>query len=117
MEVINSRILATRDTTEHWNEKRFFVPMKGEVIIYMDHGQIEDRDGNIVNVPGIKIGDGQAYLIDLPFIGTDVSNQILQQLHTHSEDTAVHVSQQDRIFWNNKLNCQVDDECLLLTRQ
>lgn len=116
MEVINSRILVTRDTTEHWNTKRSFIPIKGEIIVYMDHGQ-KTENGTIVDVPGIKIGDGKAYLIDLPFVGEDVSQRILQELHTHSEDTVIHISQQDRNFWNNKLNCQVDDECLLLTRQ
>ena len=117
MEIINSRILATRDTTAHWNAKRSFIPMRGEIIIYMDYCQSNDGNGNITDVPGIKIGDGKAYLLDLPFVGSETSKQILRELHEHTENSAIHVSQQDRNFWNNKLNCQVDDECLLLTRQ
>ena len=114
---INARILARRDTTEHWNANRSFVPLRGEVIVYTDHGQMEDGYGNTINVPGVKIGDGSAYLIDLPFVGNDTRYQILQELREHSGNTVIHVTQQDRDFWNNKLNCLVNDGVLTLNRQ
>jgi hypothetical protein len=117
METINSRVLVTRDTTANWNEVRSFIPKRGEIIVYTDHGHVNDGNGNTIDIPGIKIGDGNAYLIDLPFVGTDISQQIMHDLNQHTEDSSIHVSQQDRNFWNNKLNCQVDNECLLLTRQ
>lgn len=117
MEIVNSRILATRDTTANWNAKRSFIPMRGEIIIYMDYCQSDDGNGHIIDIPGIKIGDGQAYLLDLPFVGDNISKQILQELHEHTQNSEIHVSQEDRNFWNNKLNCQVNDEDLILTRQ
>lgn len=56
-----------------------------------------------VYVPGIKIGDGSAYVVDLPF---------------------VNVTSEQINFWNNKVNCYLepelvvggDDETLIFTR-
>ena len=39
-----------------------------------------------VSIPGIKVGDGTSFLIDLPFL-------------------TVGVSEIDREFWNNKVDC------------
>ena len=114
--IVNARILARRDTTEHWNANRNFVPLRGEVIIYTDHGQMQDNFGNTIDVPGIKIGDGSAYLIDLPFVGNDVRYQILQELREHTGNTVIHVTQEDRDFWNNKLNYVINDGNLTLNR-
>ena len=116
MTTINARILARRDTTENWNNYRSFIPLKGEVIIYTDHGKMDDGYGNQIDVPGIKIGDGNAYLIDLPFVGADVRYQILTELREHSENTLIHVTQADRDFWNNKLNYTINDGNLTLNR-
>ena len=116
MDSVKARILAMRDTTAHWDEKRSFIPMRGEIIIYTDHGQIEDEFGNVVNVPGIKIGDGSAYLIDLPFVNDDVRYQILTELRLHSGNRDIHVTSEEKTFWNNKLNCTVDNGNLILNR-
>ena len=116
METLKARILARRDTTENWNRKRNFIPLRGEVIIYTDAGQMEDDFGNTINVPKIKIGDGLAYLIDLPFVGNDVRYQILRELRDHSENALIHVSTEDREFWNNKLNYTMSGETLILNR-
>lgn len=116
MDTINTRIQLKRDTTENWNKKRSFIPLRGEVIIYTDHGKIDDGYGNMIDVPAVKIGDGKAYLIDLPFAGADVRYQILQEIREHSENTVIHVNEEDRNFWNNKLNCQVNDGVLILNR-
>ena len=117
MDRVKTRILATRDTTENWNAKRDFIPLRGEVIIYTDHGQMDDGFGNMIDVPGIKIGDGGAYLIDLPFVGNDVRYQILQELREHTGNEVIHITQEEREFWNNKLNCEVSaDGVLTLNR-
>ena len=60
MDQVNARICARRDTTANWNAHRDFVPMRGEIIIYMDAGHMDDGYGHQSNVPGIKIGDGNA---------------------------------------------------------
>lgn len=104
------------DTTENWNEKLSYVPNRGDIIIYTDHGKIPDDYGELVNVPGIKIGDGNAYLIDLPFVGADVRYQILTELRAHTNNTVIHITDEERQFWNNKLNCTVNNGNLILNR-
>lgn len=116
MDTIPARIRVTRDTTANWNAVRDFVPLRGEVIIYTDHGQIQDDFGNTINVPGIKIGDGSAYLIDLPFVNDDVRYQILTELREHSGNTDIHVTQNEKNFWNNKLNYTINNGNLILNR-
>ena len=109
MTTLNARILARRDTVANWNSHLSFIPLKGEIIIYTDAGHTDDGQ----DVPNIKIGDGNAYLIDLPFVGADRTNYILQQLGEHTGNSSIHVSQADRTFWNNKLNCSIDGEVLI----
>ena len=116
MTVLNANILARRDTTENWNLNRGFIPLQGEIIIYTDHGKMDDGYGNMINVPGIKIGDGNAYLIDLPFVGAEERYAILQELREHTGNWSIHVSDADRSFWNNKLNYSMHDGNLVLNR-
>ena len=33
-------------------------------------------DDGLIDVPGIKIGDGNAYNIDLPYVGDDIEQKI-----------------------------------------
>ena len=116
MDMVNARISHKSDTTEHWNAARTFIPLRGEIIIYTDHGQIDDGYGNMINVPGIKIGDGSAYLIDLPFVGAEERYAILSELRNHTSDWSIHVSTADRIRWDNTLNYSVNDGNLILNR-
>lgn len=117
MDMVNARISHKSDTTEHWNAKRSFIPLRGEIIIYTDHGQMDDGYGNTINVPGIKVGDGNAYLIDLPFVGAEERYAILHELRTHTNDWSIHVSAEDRSFWNNKLNYTINDGNLIFNRR
>lgn len=116
MDTINARILARRDTTLEWNSNRSFIPMRGEIIIYTDYGKIYDEFGNETNVPGVKIGDGSAYLIDLPFVNDNVKRDILQELGEHANNTNIHVTSTEKDFWNNKLNFEVFNGNLILNR-
>lgn len=116
MDTISARICVRRDTTANWNAQIGFIPLRGEVIIYTDHGQITDEFGNTISVPGIKIGDGNAYLIDLPFVGADVRYQILTELREHSGNTEIHVTGTEKEFWNNKLNYTINDGNLTFNR-
>lgn len=104
------------DTTQNWNEKIGYIPNRGDIVIYTDKGTIVDDYGETVNVPGVKIGDGNAYLIDLPFVGADVRYQILTELRAHTENRVIHVTDEERQFWNNKLNCTVNNGNLILNR-
>lgn len=108
--------IVSENTTAGWNSNPKYLPKKGEICIYTDYMTIQDDMGNDVTYPGIKIGDGNSYLIDMPFVGDDTRYLLLRRLQEHENDAVVHVTQQDRDFWDNKLNCDVNGETLILTR-
>lgn len=99
------------NTSEHWNANPLYVPDIGEMVIYTDR-----RTVNGINYPGIKIGDGNAYLVDLPFIGDDLYEQIMGVLSNHINNSDIHVTTEEKEFWNNKLNCEVENGTLILNR-
>lgn len=107
--VVHGRIQNKRDTTENWNSALGFIPMKGEVIIYEDY---EVVDG--ANIPGIKIGDGTTYVQDLPFVGSYERDLLL----LHINNAGIHVSPEEKEFWNNKINTTdyLIGEALIFTR-
>lgn len=97
------------NTTEYWNSKEHFVGQKGHIYVYTDHGIVDGQ-----YIPAVKIGDGQAYLIDNPFVS---SNQEL--LMSHIENHTIHISPEERTFWNNKVRCDettVSGETLTFTK-
>ena len=106
---VAGRIQSKHDTTENWNNARGFIPMKGEAIIYEDY---EVVDG--VNIPGIKVGDGTTYVQDLPFVGGYERDLLL----LHISNASLHVSPEEKEFWNNKINTtdSLAGETLILTR-
>lgn len=116
---VNSRIQLKRDTTANWNEALGFIPLEGELIIYNDYQTVQKEVGgeirNVV-IPGLKIGDGMAYVQDLPFVGEDLRDVIME----HVNNPEIHVSMRDRLFWNNKLNvndaAELVDGALILNR-
>ena len=95
----NLRIVTT-GTTAEWAARTDYVPLAGEIIVYTDH----DEAGGI-SVPAVKIGDGSAYAVDLPFVSDDIRT-ILQE---HVADTAVHITAADRDAWNGKVRCYYDE--------
>lgn len=102
-------------TTEYWNNAVGYIPGPGEVIIYSDY-RTKIVDGQTVNIPGIKIGSGNAYVQDLIFLDQDLSDA----LYAHILNKAIHVTQADKNRWNNKLNVddnsEVVDEVLIFNR-
>lgn len=78
------------DTKAGWASKSSFVPVENCICIYTDYKTI---DG--VDIPGFKVGDGNAYLIDLPFI----TDWIIPGL----------VTDEERNFWNNKVTAYLDN--------
>ena len=108
---LNTRIQLKRDSTANWNAARGMIPLRGELIIYNDYKTIQKEiDGEIrtVQIPGIKIGDGSAYVQDLPFIDEELRDKIM----LHINNPNIHVTLEEKIFWNNKLN--VDDNAELV---
>lgn len=85
-----------KTTQEWWSENPKTFSEAGEIYVFSDARSYEEEyeeNGEIltrtVNIPGIKIGDGQTYVIDLPF-STITDEQIN--------------------FWNNKVNCYLEIE-------
>ena len=111
MAVLETRIKLKRDTTANWDNAQGFIPLQGEVIIYTDHEKTTRIIGNKdveVDVPGIKIGTGNAYVQDLPFVDEDLRNQLM----AHIDDMDLHTTLEEKLFWNNKVN--IDDEYEML---
>ena len=116
---IDTRIKQKRDSTANWNAARGFIPLEGELIIYNDYKLIQKTiDGELrtIQVPGIKIGDGQTYVQDLPFIDEELRDKIM----IHINNPNIHVTLQEKLFWNNKLNvndnAELVDGALILNR-
>ena len=125
---VNTRIQLKRDTTENWNNARGFIPMAGEVIVYTDYetktytveeyGEVVTKT---VQIPNIKIGTGNAYVQDLAFVDEKTRDMLIAHINDHD----IHVTLQEKLFWNNKINIddseditydELSDETLILNR-
>jgi hypothetical protein len=97
-------------TTNEWNARINYIPKKGNILIYSDKAILNDN----TTVAGIKIGDGLAYGIDLPFVGDDIAENLMG----HINNTTIHITAAERIKWNGKLNCndEITNETLVFTR-
>lgn len=84
-------------TTEYWASRVGYIPAEGTLIIYTDYETVE-KDGQMVYVPGVKVGTGNAYVQDLAF----------------TEDAL------DTAKWDGKLNIddehEVENEVLIFNR-
>ena len=125
---INTRIQLKRDTTENWNNARGFIPMAGEVIVYTDYEtktyEVEEYGEKViktVEIPNIKVGTGNAYVQDLAFVDEKTRDILM----AHIQDHDIHVTLQEKVFWNNKINVddaaeqvsgELEDETLILNR-
>ena len=97
-------------TTAQWVQQIDTIGQSNTFYIYTDRSQKEDEQGNIINYPGIKVGDGSSYLIDLPFV-----DEIFDD-HIHNMD--IHVTLAEKEFWNNKVRTQdseIDQQNLIFT--
>lgn len=102
---VSVRSLIFQDTTENWNANIDYIPPKNSIIVYTDHRTIIE-DGVEIKIPGLKVGDGNAYLIDLPFIDSYMDKEVSE----HIVDSVIHVSDEEREFWNNKVRCFLGEE-------
>lgn len=84
------------DTTANWNAQPQLLSKKDCLYIYTDYAMDGDKP-----IPSMKVGTGNAYLIDLPFVYSG------------------NVSAEQIAFWNNKVTAYMDevvDENLILTK-
>ena len=97
-------------TKEYWDSQRSLIGEKNFIYVYTDHQKKTDSWGRVTDIPGIKIGDGKAYLIDLPFVD-DI-------YLSHINDSTIHVTQDEKNRWNNKVRAivtRIDPENLIFT--
>ena len=87
-------------TTAEWNAQPQLIGVQGTVYVYSDHEHTPDGQP----VPGFKVGDGTTYLIDAPF-NDDLSMR-------HINDTDIHVTPEEKAFWNNKVTVYINAEDL-----
>ena len=95
------------DTTDNWAERIHYIPQKGEIIVYSDRRVV---DG--VNYPDIKIGDGLAYVVDLPFVKGNEYEVITTTLSEHISNDEIHLLPEERTALNNKVSCRIEGETL-----
>lgn len=102
-------------TTAYWDAATGYTPPEGTIIVYTDYATVTE-DGVTKNVPGVKIGNGNAYVQDLAFLGEAQAQALLE----HTGNTTIHITAAERTEWNNKLNvndfAEVVDESLILNR-
>lgn len=84
-------------TKAYWDARRLYVPEAGKLIVYKD--AVTLPDGSLMSK--LKIGDGRAYVTDLPFSDADA----MSKLSAHIGDQRLHVSEAERSKWNDKVTC------------
>ena len=83
------------NTTAYWSSYQNASTSK-TFYVYTDGYTINGH-----NVPRIKLGDGNAYVADLPFLDEKMAN--------HIENSNIHVTATEKAFWNTKMTCSEAD--------
>ena len=105
------------NTKAGWDAQPTLRTQTNIIYIYTDAFKVDGKD-----VAGIKIGDGNAYLIDKAFITDYLANQIAElitQFQAHLDDNVRHITADERTKWNNKLNYELSEqepETLIINR-
>ena len=93
-------------TTAYFEGVKTTVPPKGQLVIFSDLYKRTNSEGVEITSAGIKVGDGNTSIEQLPFIDWFYWD--------HINDKNIHVTSEQKKFWNNKITCKVDDETLNL---
>ena len=113
---LNNKLKYYARRKEEWDSDISIISEKNVLYIYTDYKTIE-KDGQQILLPGLKIGDGKAFLIDLPFVGGSNNDILEKQILDHINDNIIHVNLEEKNFWNNKLNYELsEDENLIFNR-
>lgn len=96
--------IVLRGTKAEWDSQPSLLSEKNVIYIYTDHQTIDNGDGTYTIIPAIKIGDGKSYLIDMPFAAADSS-----LLEKHIANNTVHVTEEEKAFWNSKWRGYIDE--------
>ena len=88
-------------TSQEWQQRGTQISGQNTFYIYSDR----DSSG-LVNLPGIKIGDGVTQIQDLPFIDQSLVSKfdlLETKVDNHINNTNVHIQTGERSYWNNKI--------------
>ena len=100
----NALRIVSENTSAGWTENPLYTPKVGEICLYTDLSMI-------------KIGDGMAPVVDLPFIAGQGTEEIMETLMRHTDDPDIHVSAQERARWDAKLNYTINNETIIFNRE
>lgn len=118
--ISKDKLIYYSKTKEQWNINPQLLSKKDVLYIYTNYKKIKKQgEQDQIIIPGLKIGDGTTYLIDLPFINdTAGGSEIEQMILDHINNNVIHISAEERNFWNNKLNLllQPETQTLILNR-
>ena len=91
-------------TTAYFEGVKTTVPPKGQLVIFSDLYERTNSEGSKITSAGIKVGDGEKTIEQLPFIDWFYWD--------HINDPYIHITEDERKFWNKKISCEVDGETL-----
>ena len=79
-------------TTAEWRAQPGFQPDRGTLVIWLDKTTVVSADPLTssdvsVDIPGLKVGNGNAYNLYLPFVGDDRAEDLIKHIHS-----TVHLS-------------------------
>lgn len=109
---INTKLTIVAKTKAQWVTEGLNTSEPNVLYVTTDHRTVT-KDGTTYEIPAFQLGDGNAYIIDLPRATVDE-----QTFLDHVNDSVVHITQAEREFWNNKNRCEIDEgnpECLVMT--
>lgn len=104
-------------TTQYYDtEHKTEIYPAGTILIYSDYKT--DAQGKLV--PGVKVSDGLAYVVDLPFITEqeEAALEIADEALEIANAVATTLEQKEQ-SWDNKITCSdepVQNETLIFTR-
>lgn len=90
---INTEAKIFYETSAYWDAHPELITESGCIYIYSDWGTSPEGK----KIAGFKVGDGETRLYDVPF--TD------QMYDDHIHNTIIHITQEERTDWNNKVTC------------
>ena len=89
------------NTKEYWSTQTSFIPDAGTLVIYSNYAVIDGED-----IPAFKVGDGLAYVVDLPFSNDDLR----AVLTAHIQNMNIHLSEEDRSKLDKSISATVEAE-------
>lgn len=109
---INQKLTVVAKTKAEWQNSGNVTSQPGVLYVTTDYKTVT-KDGTTYEIPAFKLGDGNAYIVDMPYATVDEETFL-----NHVNDRVVHITQAEREFWNNKNRAEIDEnnpECLVMT--